>query len=102
MTRNQIINHRNLILDVPNEKKKHKYQLLENQEMRKFINDHELLVDRAFDLIMKELGNKSEEIKDGKKRKEVTPTPPSRKVDAKGMYQKWLLDFYKQSPDKED
>ena len=100
MTRNQIINHRNLILDVPNEKKKHKYQLLENQEMRKFINDHELLVDRAFDLIMKELGNKSEEIKDGKKRKEVTP--PSRKVDAKGMYQKWLLDFYKQSPDKED
>jgi hypothetical protein len=52
--------------------------------MRKFINDHEQLVDRAFDLIMKELGNKSEEIKDGKKRKEVTP--PSRKVDAKGLY----------------
>ena len=99
MTQHQIMKHLSENLNLSAEKKKHRYHLLENHEVRKFINEHEQMVDRAFEIIMKDLGNKKEEI-NGKKRVEVTP--PSRKIDARKMYQKWLVNFYKESPGKED
>ena len=40
---------------------------------------------------MKDLGNKNEEAITGKKKEVV---PPSRIVDAKEMYSKWLRKFY--------